>query len=483
MRSIFRDTSISARLMRMNLLVSLSVLLLAGLAFFSYDLISFRQALIGDLDAEARIIASNSASALLFNDPQSAAKTLRALHSSPDILSAAITTNDGSTLASYRRSGGDKGPRIMAFPAQANFAHWTTGAETIIAHRIVFQGKPAGIVYIAARLTEIGPRARHYLLIGGIILVFSMAAALLIGGVFRRLVAQPIVSLAETAHMVSREKDYSVRVSPAPGHSEASVLVDAFNEMLAQIQSRDTALLQARAQLEQRVQERTSELEAANRELEAFSYTVAHDLRGPLETIGGLIFVLQHSHEQQLDAEAREILAHLRDASKNMARLLDDLLNLSRATTSALERKSVNLSDLARAVAEELKLGDPSRSVDLVIARGILVHADEGLMRVVMDNLLRNAWKYTSQHTTARIEFGRLNPQSEAVYFVRDDGAGFDPKHAERLFQPFQRLHSAAQFPGTGIGLATVHRIFARHNGRIWAEGAIEQGATFYFTL
>ena len=483
MKSIFRDTSLSARLTRMNLLVSGSVLLLAGLAFFSYDLISFRQALILNLDTEARIIAANSVSALLFDDPQSAAKTLRALRSSPDILAAAITTNEGAIFAQYQRPGAGEPLQLPPLPPGTNLAHWTSGAETTLASRIVFQGRPAGAVYISARLAEISQRARHYLLIGGIIFIFCMGAAMLISGVFRRLVAQPIISLAETAHVISREKDYSMRAAPAPGHSETSVLVDAFNEMLAQIQSRDTALLQARAQLEQRVQERTAELKAANRELEAFSYTVAHDLRGPLETINGLTFVLQHSQERSLDAGGREMLAHLRDASANMGRLIDDLLNLSRATTSALERTTVDLSGIARSVADDLQLGDPLRKVDLVIAMGIKVNADEGLMRVVMDNLLRNAWKYTSQHEKARIEFGWRNPEGEIVYFVRDDGAGFDPKQADRLFQPFQRLHTTGQFPGTGIGLATVHRIFARHNGRIWAEGSVEQGATFYFTL
>ncbi len=483
MKTIFRDTSISARLTRMNLLVSGSVLLLAGLAFFSYDLISFRQALIRNLDAEARIVGANSVSALLFNDPQSAAKTLEALRSSPDILAAAILTNQGEVFARYQRPGVVKPLLTLPLAPGTKLAHWTSGAQTTLAYRIVFQGKPVGVVYISARLAEIGERALNYLLIGSIIFILCMGAVLLISSIFRRLVAQPIVRLAETAHLVSREKDYSMRAEAAPGHSETSVLVDAFNEMLAQIQSRDTALLQAHTQLEQRVQERTSELKLANRELEAFSYTVAHDLRAPLETINGLTYILQHAYQGSLDGEGGQMLSQLRDCSENMGRLIDDLLNLSRATTSPLERTTVDLSRIARSIADNLKLGDPARDVEVVIAAAVSVHADAGLMRVAMDNLLRNAWKYTSRHKKARIEFGWLDPNGQIVYFVRDDGAGFDPNQIERLFQPFQRLHTTGEFPGTGIGLATVQRIFARHNGKIWAEGSIEQGATFYFTL
>jgi signal transduction histidine kinase len=166
-----------------------------------------------------------------------------------------------------------------------------------------------------------------------------------------------------------------------------------------------------------------------------------------------------------------------------MAALIDDLLHLSQASTAPLERKAVDLSVLARPIAQELLRAHPERNVEFMIADTAPGHADEGLMRVVLDNLLRNSWKYTSHHERACIEFGVRRVNGETVYFVRDDGAGFDPAQAGQLFQPFHRLHTRGEFPGTGIGLATVHRILARHGGRIWAEAEPEKGATFSFTL
>jgi signal transduction histidine kinase len=305
----------------------------------------------------------------------------------------------------------------------------------------------------------------------------------LISGTARKLVAQPVVALAETARRVSRERDYSVRAAEHPDNDEISVLVEAFNEMLAQIQERDTALNRGREQLEARVEERTAALRVANRELEAFSYTVAHDLRGPLDAVQGMAYILESLEREKKEGDRAEILGQLRLATRNMASLIDDLLNLSRANTAALKKKRVDLTGIVTQIAEDLKRGEPERRVEFMIAQLPPVEADEGLIRVALDNLIRNAWKYTSHHAGACIEFGAINRRGESVYYVRDDGAGFDPKLNDQLFQPFRRLHSRSEFPGTGIGLATVERILARHGGRIWAEGAVEKGATFWFML
>jgi signal transduction histidine kinase len=292
-----------------------------------------------------------------------------------------------------------------------------------------------------------------------------------------------MVALAETARQVSRERDYSVRAAPHPDKDEISVLIEAFNEMLVQIQERDTALNRGREQLEARVQERTAALRAANRELEAFSYTVAHDLRGPLDAVQGMVYILEGLERERKEGERAEILEQLRQATRNMALLIDDLLNLSRASTTALKRKPVDLTAIVTQIADDLKRAEPERRVEFMIAQLPPVEADEGLIRVALDNLIRNSWKYTSHHPAACIEFGAINRRGETLYYVRDDGAGFDPKLNDQLFQPFHRLHSRSEFSGTGIGLATVQRILARHGGRIWAEAAVEKGATFWFTL
>jgi signal transduction histidine kinase len=466
----------------MNLLVSGSVLILAVLAFFSYDMLSFRQSLINNLRAEAQIIGANSVSALTFDDPASAAATLQGLNRSPDVVSAVLTTNDGSIFANYGPPDDAilSGKHVLA--REETEHHWLSGRRLLLAHRIMFQGSSLGVVYIAATLNEIGQRARHYLLIAGLILLLCMLAAFLISSLSRKLVAQPIASLAGTARSISRDHDYSVRAEESTDSVEMSVLTEAFNEMLQQIQQSEAALRKSRDELEQRVEERTAELSAANRELEAFSYTVAHDLRGPLDSITGLAYLLAGA-ASQLDPNSREMVQRLQDSTKNMSTLIDDLLNFARASTSPLKRDEVNLSAIALRIAGDLRSSEPTRSLDFLIADLPAVEADAGLMRIVMDNLLRNAWKYTSHHAKACIEFGGKVQDGRMIYFVRDDGAGFDPARSGEIFQPFHRLHSKSQFPGTGIGLATVQRILARHGGEIWAEGGIEKGATFYFTL
>jgi signal transduction histidine kinase len=379
-------------------------------------------------------------------------------------------------------------PACLATPVRTLSAgkddeNWVTGTHVLLAHRIVFQGKSPGTVYIAAELTETGRRARRYLVIALGVLLVCMGFGLLVSRSARKLVARPMVALAETARRVSRERDYSVRAAPHPDKDEIAVLIEAFNEMLVQIQERDTALNRGREQLEARVQERTAALRAANRELEAFSYTVAHDLRGPLDAVQGMVYILEGLEREKREDERGEILEQLRIATRNMASLIDDLLHLSQASTAALKVRPVDLTAIVMQIGEDLKRSDPERKVEFMIAELPEVQADEGLIRVALDNLIRNAWKYTSRHEQACIEFGAVNRRGEIVYYVKDDGAGFDPKLNDQLFQPFHRLHSRSEFPGTGIGLATVERILARHGGRIWAEGAVEKGATFWFTL
>jgi light-regulated signal transduction histidine kinase (bacteriophytochrome) len=235
--------------------------------------------------------------------------------------------------------------------------------------------------------------------------------------------------------------------------------------------------------LEQRVQERTKQLVAANRDLESFSYSVSHDLRGPLEIVNGMNYIIMQQYGPQLDPGVKDCLGRIQDASKRMEQLIDDMLNLARVTKSEMHREQVDLSAMVRQIAGELKQREPQRAVELVVADGVIVHGDVHLLRVAMDNLIGNAWKYSSNKSPSRIEFGVKQVDRGAVYYVKDNGAGFDPRSAQRLFQPFQRLHPISEFPGTGVGLATVQRIIQKHGGQIWAEGAVNAGAAFSFTL
>jgi light-regulated signal transduction histidine kinase (bacteriophytochrome) len=478
-----RTTSIATRLTIMNMLVSGVALLLACAGFFAYDQVTFRQNMLRTLSAQAQIVASNSISALDFNDSRSASNTLLAFKNSPHITSAGILTLDYRPFAQYMRAPGDEVLSIPALHSGELEASRFGSTHVVLVRQILSESKPIGFVYIRADLHELDQRLRRYALIAFGVLIISLLAAMAISSTFRKSVAQPIIQLAETAQAVSRNQDYSVRVTPPREQNELAVLIDSFNKMLQEIQQRDTELQKAHGELELRVAERTRDLESSNRELEAFSYSVSHDLRAPLDTMSGFSYVLLKNYGDKLDENGKQSLQSIRAAARRMAELLDDLLNLSRITTSTMRREEVDLSAAARSIMEELCRTAPDRKVDYVAPVKMVTNADARLLQIVLENLLRNAWKYTSRHERARIEFGQEMKDGRVVYFVKDDGSGFDPRSADRLFQPFQRLHSSAEFPGNGIGLATVRRIIQRHGGQVWAEGAIEHGAAFYFTL
>jgi PAS domain S-box-containing protein len=236
-------------------------------------------------------------------------------------------------------------------------------------------------------------------------------------------------------------------------------------------------------ELERRVNERTAQLQTALSELESFSYSVSHDLRSPLRAMNGFSRLLEVDYAGILDEQGVDYLHRISDASRHMSQLIDDLLNLSRYTRFVLNIATIDLSELARSVAGELAQSDPHRKASWSIEDGVFARGDEHLMRVVMQNLFGNAWKFTRKKPEAIIEFGTLPQDDQKVYFVRDNGAGFDMAYVEKLFGAFQRLHGPKEFEGSGIGLATVQRIIHRHGGIVWAEGKVGDGATFYFKL
>ena len=238
-----------------------------------------------------------------------------------------------------------------------------------------------------------------------------------------------------------------------------------------------------RKQAEEELQRSNSQLEAANRELEAFAYSVSHDLRAPLRSIDGFSQAVMEDYGELLPEEGRVDLGRVRKAAQHMAQLIDDLLNLSRVTRAPMRSETVNLSEMAQGIITELQHGEPARSLNYIGEPKLIARGDSHLLQVVLENLLNNAWKFTSKRKQSKIELGSKHEKDETIYFVRDNGAGFDMAYTNKLFGAFQRLHTMADFPGTGVGLATVQRILHRHGGRIWAEAELEHGATFFFTV
>lgn len=467
----------------MNLLVSAPALVLACLAFLAYDVATFRQDLLRTLSAQARIVGLNSISAVVFNDAQSAENTLSALRSSPNIISATIQTVDGRTFASFARNPKDAQVELPPLPNGQNEAHWFRSDEVLLASSVVLDGKRTGTVYIRSDLKEMNRRVVQYTGIAGIVLGLSLIAALLVSAAFRRSVARPVVELAKVAQVVSQDKNYSIRAPLNGDRDEIGVLIESFNEMLAQIQSKDAALQQARDELEVRVEQRTRELADINKELEAFTYSVSHDLRAPLRRIDGFSKILLEEAGSKLDDECQRYLLRIREGTQHMGRLVDDLLNLARVGRQEPSLQLTGLNSVVERVIGDLKPEIQDRRVKFQIGRLPFVECDPALMRQVFINLVSNAVKYTRPRDEAVIEVGQAAVDGGQAIYVRDNGVGFSMKYADKLFGVFQRLHRQEDFEGTGVGLATVQRIVLKHGGRVWAEAELDKGATFYFTL
>jgi len=493
-----RDLSIRFKVLGLIAMSSFLSLTLAGAAMIVYDLVVFKRTSVDELTVQAQVLGAISSAALIFNDPKAATEYLATLRSRPSIVCAAIYAADGKVFASYQRSDGSG---CALPPAQAD-GNDMLGDDLLLFKGISHNRERVGSIFVRQTLgrTE---RALGYTGIVAIVLLGALVLGVLVSTAMQRAITKPLLGIAEVARGVTERRDFSLR-AVKESNDEVGLMTEAFNQMLAQIERSAAELGRANAQLqveigehrqareevvalnatlEQRVAQRTQALELANKELESFSYSVSHDLRTPLRAIEGFSSVLMRDHADRLDERGREHLQRVRAATQRMGRLIDDLLNLARTMRVEVRRRDVKLSDMASSVAKEIGDAHPDRAVHFDIAPNLNADADPQLVRIVLDNLLGNAAKFSSKRNDARVEFGCALQNGERVYYVRDNGVGFDMAYANKLFGAFQRLHSTKEFEGTGIGLANAQRIVARHGGRIWAEGRPGLGATFFFTL
>ena len=494
------DWPISRRLTGMLVLVSALVLLLTSAVFAAYEYWSFRGSARERMAVRGQILALNATAALAFDDVPAAREMLTALRADPNVLAAALYDARGEVFASYP-------PALEAslLPARPGEPGYRFEEGMLIGYEpvAVEGGTPLGTLYMASDLDALYDTFYLSGLIGLLVFAASVSAAYGLSRVLQGSISGPILALAQTARAVSSAQDYSVR-APGGGGRELNELAGAFNHMLARIDTQSRALManeeQLRAhatELERRVAERTAELEtaneelrrnaaeltAANGELDAFAYSVSHDLRAPLRSIDGFSQIVLEDYVDELAADGKDALQRVRAASQRMGALIDSLLRLSRINRVPMNRELVDLSAIATDITSELRKASPDRSVELRIEPGLEAVADRRLIEVALDNLLRNSWKYTAKQPAPRIEFGSTQTNGVRTFVVRDNGAGFDMAYADKLFAEFQRLHTQEEFEGTGVGLATVRRIIRRHGGDVWAEGAVGEGATFYFNL
>jgi len=471
-------TTIQRKLVKAMMLTSTTVLLLMGIVFVAHDIVSFRRLLVQGLITRANILAANSTAALAFRNLEDATQVLDALKTDPRMIAAGLYDEDGRLFATYPTGSA---PGTVP-PESSPEGHHFEKSDLIVSQPVAEDERRVGAIYLKSDLRELDERVRVDVMVVLLAVVGSIGVAFALSTWLQRRIAHPVLALAKVVQSVSDHKDYSIRAK-AEGDDEVGVLAEAFDEMLSEIQARDKEIRLLNADLERRVAARTAEFEAANKELEAFSYSVSHDLRAPLRHIDGFVELLTKHAGQTLDEKGRRHLATISSAARKMGALIDDLLAFSRMGRAEMRKIAVNLGTLAEEVVEDLKVDVKDRRVEWKLGQLPTVHGDPAMLRLVFQNLFSNAIKYSGPKEAARIEVDAQPQNGEIVVSVHDNGVGFDPTYAHKLFGVFQRLHGPAEFEGTGIGLANVRRIVSRHGGRTWAEGAIGQGATFYFSL
>lgn len=489
--SLLRNLPIRQKLILIALVTTGGALLLAGAALIYFDRVRFESEMASDLVTLADIVAGNSTAALSFQSPDDAADVLQALNPQKTLVAAAIYDSEGRLFARYDPAGRGN---IPVRPAQDG-PRFKDGALEVF-RKVELQGDRIGTVYLRSNLDELSDRFKAQAVTVGIVFLASGIVALLLSSGLQRLISQPILGLADTARAVSENKDYSIRARKQ-STDELGSLVDAFNQMLDQIQERDTELLRSKEDLEERVRDRTRELERrneelhqSNKELDDFAYIASHDLKEPLRGIHNFSSFLIEDYADKLDDEGRSKLDTLMRLTRRMETLIDSLLQFSRLGRVDLAIDQVDLNDTVAEVLDALSITLKESGTQVRIPNRLpTVRADRARVGEIFYNLVVNAVKYNDK-PEKWIEIGALmegDGEGEGqppVFYVRDNGIGIAEKHHDSVFRIFKRLHGRDKFGGgTGAGLTIAKKIVERHHGRIWLESSAGEGTTFYFTL
>lgn len=486
LRSLQR-APIRRKLMLIAMLTTGGTLLLAGAAIIYFNMVRFKEEMRRDLNSLADVIAQNSTAAVSFRDPAAEIETLSALKARPSIVGAAVYDEQRRLFVHVEPGGGSV--RYPARPGPDDAVFGDSGLEVF--RPIILKGERIGTVYLRSDLHELRNRIWTQALTVGVVFLASGIVALALSSGLQRLISGPILALARTARAVSERRDFSIRAEKRSS-DELGVLVDAFNDMLAQIQRRDSDLQEAKEVLEDRVEERTrelqqrnEELDQSNRELDDFAYIASHDLKEPLRGIHNFSNFLLEDYADKLDAEGRSKLETLMRLTRRMETLIDSLLQFSRLGRVDLGLDEVNLNEIVAEILDSVAISMQQDRVETRIPRPLpTVRADRARVGEIFYNLIVNAMKYNDK-PEKWVEIGwRENGAGPPVFYVRDNGIGIPEKHQEAVFRIFKRLHGRDKYGGgTGAGLTIAKKIVERHHGRIWLESSAGIGTTFYFTL
>lgn len=528
---------IRSKLLLLKVFTSTLSLFLASVVIITYDYHTYRIQKQKEITVQAEILATRMVASLEFDDPTAAQEYLNPLALNPEIAAAAVYTAQGNKFASYSRSGVQVAPKVSE-----RIGNYNEGNELILFWPVLHDQSQVGSVYLHAITEPLINRVTRYSGIAFIALLASLVITLPIAIRIHYAIANPVYarSLIEasldpmvainpegeitdvneaTTTVIGKSRhelvgtdffkyftdpdkaresyqqvfahgfvtDYPLTIWGEHGRLtpvlfNASVYKDERGKVLGVFAAaRDVT---AQKQAEKEIKQRTLELQTSNKELEAFSYSVSHDLRTPLRGIDGFSQAVLEDYADKLDDLGKNYLQRIRNATQRMGQLIDDMLSLSNISRIEMRREKVNLSDLATEVLTELQSNEPDRKVQWNVELNLTAEGDPDLLRMVLANLLGNAWKYTSKTEKPTIKFGsKLDKSGKREFYVSDNGAGFDMAYADKLFGTFQRLHSIAEFPGSGVGLAIVHRVIQRHGGQVRGQGLLDRGATFYFSL
>ena len=475
---LFKNLPIRKKLLRIVFLINGIVLLVAGMAFFGNEFYSFRETTVEKLSTIGKIIAANSTAALAFDSPDDAREILAALKAEPHIVAACIYDKNGRIFSEYY--AGNEKIKFPPSPGPQGYKFSYSNLDGFVP--VMQETLPLGTLYLRSDMGALHAWLGLYAIVVAVILLLSFLLAYILVIFLGKSISKPIMALSETAKIISERKDYTVRAIKM-SNDELGSLTEAFNQMLDQIKKKDDNLSEFNQNLELKVKDRTAQLETVNKELEGFSYSVSHDLRAPLRAIVGFASILEEEYANRLDVEGKRITTIIKKNTVKMGRLIDDLLEFSRMGRLEGLKTTVNMQRMVNDVKDAIALQYDTHRVSWSVGDLPSVNANASMIRQVWVNLITNAIKYSSKNEAPQIEIGAMIREGEYVYYVDDNGVGFEQQYSDKLFKVFQRLHSPEEFEGTGVGLALVKKIVTREGGSVWVESEVGKGACFYFSL